>query len=322
MHTTIFSTHHGINNSKSPPCTACSHDDKVSCLQAVTGDPVTCWVGLRVQTTEQDAFHKLATTQRKQRLHMFYTENLTKRSNAIIINNTNLERMPCTHEREKLWTRPVANVCFAQKQMFCHGKRLFLLENKLLPASLLGTHTVGLSTSAHRFTVDVDIDLYWIYMNLLCVRLASCDILLHPVPETAQIWTGWLGVSSSTKPGNEKTGRLNSWGWGQPDNRVQQMSCQQRKKSSRVRIQRSCRCDTSSMVKSVQGEPSIPQKLNTKVIQELVKPSQLLWNVDNFCEMWTSWKREQLHEFDDKFGNTAFSSWLDYTHTYIYMGKL
>lgn len=134
----------------------------------------------------------------------FIQKNLTKRSNAIIINNTNLERMPCTHEREKLWTRPVANVCFAQKQMFCHGKRLFLLENKRLPASLLGTHTVGLSTSAHRFTVDVDIDL----LNLLCVRLASCDILLHPVPKAAQIWTGWLGVSSSTKPGNEKTGRL------------------------------------------------------------------------------------------------------------------
>ena len=181
-------------------------------------------------------------------------------------------------------------------------ERLFCSETNVLPREtfvsagkhLLGTHTVGLSTSAHRFTVDVDIDLYWIYMNLLCVRLASCDILLHPVPETAQIWTGWLGVSSSTKPGNEKTGRLNSWGWGQPDNRVQQMSCQQRKKSSRVRIQRGCRCDTSSMVKSVQGEPSIPQKLNTKVIQELVKPSHLLWNVDNFCEMWTSWKREQL----------------------------
>ena len=137
MHTTIFSTHHGINNSKSPPCTACSHDDEVSCLQAVTGDPVTCWVGLRVQTTEQDAFHKLA----QLRGSKGYTENLTKRSNAIIINNTNLERMPCTHEREKLWTRPVANVCFAQKQMFCHGKRLFLLENtSWAPIRLASAH--------------------------------------------------------------------------------------------------------------------------------------------------------------------------------------
>ena len=308
MHTTIFSTHHGINNSKSPPCTACSHDDKVSCLQAVTGDPVTCWVGLRVQTTEQDAFHKLA----QLRGSKGYTENLTKRSNAIIINNTNLERMPCTHEREKLWTRPVANVCFAQKQNVL-PRETFVSAGK----HLLGTHTVGLSTSAHRFTVDVDIDyteFTWIYCVSDWHRVTYSSIQYRKLLKSGQ--ADWASAPRQSQE-MKKTG---GWTVGVGDNQTTECN---RWVASRGRKAAGSESNVAVAVIPVvwlrASRESRP--FHRSWTQRLFRS---LWNHHTSCEMWTTSVKcgllenvNNFYEFDDKFGNTAFSSWLDYTHTYI-----